>query len=136
MKIWHGYGSDHSANLVMIGEFKTQEDAERAYQLIEVLRESASSDLSEDVVHVWARNEQFSDATESKLRELKLNLISPDDIADFAFLCVSIEKSGATLRLHTDDVDIGGFVKLMVDQGAKVHVYSAHTYPENDGEKS
>ena len=28
MKLWYGYGSEHSNNLVMIGQFKSVEDAE------------------------------------------------------------------------------------------------------------
>ena len=27
MKLWMGYGSEHSANLVMLGKFKSAEDA-------------------------------------------------------------------------------------------------------------
>jgi hypothetical protein len=132
MKVWHGYGSEHSANIVMIGEFKSEQDAERVYHLIETLRESAGSDLSENVIDFGGRNEEFSSATEARLRELKLYGMSPSDIADFALVNTSIDKSGAVLRFRTDDVDIGGFVKLMVDHGAKVHVYSAHSYPDDE----
>ena len=37
MKIWHGYGSEHSMNLVMIGHFKNPDDAEKTQKLIEQL---------------------------------------------------------------------------------------------------
>lgn len=30
MKIWQGYGSEHSMNLVMIGHFKSPKDATHA----------------------------------------------------------------------------------------------------------
>ena len=39
MKIWHGYGSEHSMNLVMIGHFKSSEDAEKTQKLIDQLSE-------------------------------------------------------------------------------------------------
>ena len=39
MKIWQGYGSDHSMNLVMIGHFKNPKDAEETQKLIEQLSE-------------------------------------------------------------------------------------------------
>lgn len=132
MKIWHGYGSDHSASLVMIGEFKTVEDAERVYDLINTLSENAQSDLASGIINHWAKNERFSEETEGTLRELKLYNLSPSDIADFANLNPSIEKQNNVLRLRSDDIDIGAFVKLMVDQGAKVQVYSSHNYPESD----
>ena len=31
MKIWNGYGSEHSMNLVMIGRFKTVGEAEKVF---------------------------------------------------------------------------------------------------------
>lgn len=37
MKVWNGYGSEHSMNLVMVGQFKTIEDAEKTKELIESL---------------------------------------------------------------------------------------------------
>jgi len=39
MKIWRGYGSEHSSNLVMIGRFKTVGDAEAAKRIIDRLAE-------------------------------------------------------------------------------------------------
>ncbi|HEV8003884.1 MAG TPA: DUF6375 family protein [Planctomycetaceae bacterium] len=132
MKIWRGYGSDHSSNLVMIGEFKTEEDAQRVHELIKVLSENASADLSNGIFGAWSRNEQLSEETEKRLRDLQLYNLSPSDVSDFALWNPSIEKSGKTLRFRSDDVEIGGFVKLMVTEGAKVQVYSAHDYPEDD----
>ncbi len=134
MKVWYGYGSDHSANLVMIGEFKTEKDAERVYELINTISENASSDSAAGIVDNWAQNEQFSEETEKRLRELDLHYISPSDIADFAFLDTSIERKGKELRFRTDDVEIGGFIKLMVNSGAKVQVYSAHEHPDANDE--
>jgi hypothetical protein len=132
MKIWQAHGSDHSANLVMIGEFKTEQDAERVYELINSISENASSDSAAGVIDYWTQNEQFSEETEKRLRDLQLHYVSPSDIADFAFLDASIERRGKELRFRTDDVDIGGFVKLMVNNGAKVQIYSAHNHPETD----
>ena len=34
MKFWYGYGSEHSANIVMIGEFKTIEGADKVNEII------------------------------------------------------------------------------------------------------
>jgi Family of unknown function (DUF6375) len=131
MKAWLGFGSEHSSSIVMIGEFRTAEDAASAYELIEKLRENASSDRAAGVVDSWEKNDRYSPQTEKLLRELKLWGIAPDDIADFANLETTIERSGATLQFWTDDVDIGGFIKLMVDRGAKVQVYSKHSYPDD-----
>jgi Family of unknown function (DUF6375) len=130
MKIWRGYGSDHSANLVMIGEFKTEEDAHRVYELIDVVSRIAQSDSEKGVFEHWSKNEQLSEETANRLRELELFSLSPSDVSDFAFWNPSIEKVGKTLCFRSDDVEIGGFVKLMVAAGAKVRVYSAHEYSD------
>lgn len=37
MKVWYAYGSEHSANLVMIGHFKSVHDAEETKNLFEHL---------------------------------------------------------------------------------------------------
>jgi hypothetical protein len=130
MKIWHGYGSDHSANLVLIGEFKTEEDAIRAFELINEISESANSDFAERVFEYGSHNERLSENTERHLRALKLFSLTSTDVSDFAFWNPSVERLGKTLKFRSDDVEIGGFVKLLVAQGARVEVYSGHEYPD------
>ena len=44
MKIWNGYGSEHSMNLVLIGRFKRAQDAEKVEKDIEKLSVQASKD--------------------------------------------------------------------------------------------
>ena len=44
------------------------------------------------------------------------------------------KKSGKNLRFWSDESEIGGFVKLLVSEGARVQVYSAHAFPENEKE--
>ena len=130
MKIWNGYGSDHSASLVLIGEFKSEEDAAKVSALINQIEEAARDDEASDLISPWGRNELFSEATEQKLRNLNLWGLSSEDVADFIRNDISHDQVGATLRFRTEDTQIGGFVKLMVDKGAMVHVYSAHDYPD------
>lgn len=134
MKIWFGYGSDHSANLVMIGEFKTEQDAARVVALIEEISDRASSDLADGIIDYCAKNERLSENTEARIRNFELYNLSPADIADFALLGPSIVQKGKALHFHSDNEEIGGFVKLMVARGAKVQVYSAHEYPQIDDE--
>jgi hypothetical protein len=134
MKVWYGYGSDHSANLVMIGEFKTAEEASRVHQLIERLMENAGSDLAERIFDYGEESERFSESTTKSLRELGLNYLAPTDISDFAFWNPSISKDGKSIRFRSDEEGIGGFVKLLVKEGAKVEVYSEHEFPEDDSQ--
>ena len=134
MKIWHGCGSDHSANLVMIGSFKTAQDAERVSELIDKISQQAYSDEEEGINNHWGKSERLSEGTEKLLIELSQYSFSPSDFADFALLNPQLERSDKELRFRSDDVNIGGFIKLMVGQGAKVQVYSGHDYPDSDEE--
>lgn len=56
MKIWHGYGSEHSMNLVMIGHFKSTEDSKKTYRLIEQLTEGLS-----DKIDVGSQRDRFDE---------------------------------------------------------------------------
>ncbi len=38
---------------------------------------------------------------------------------------------GNQITIDTDEIDISAFIKIFVDAGAKVEVYSKHFYPEN-----
>ena len=44
MKVWNGYGSEHSMNLVIVGHFKEVRDAEKAKELIDLLTEQVNAE--------------------------------------------------------------------------------------------
>ena len=44
MKIWNGYGSEHSMNLVLIGKFKQEQDAVKVEKDIKTLSTQAEKD--------------------------------------------------------------------------------------------
>ena len=46
MKIWQGYGAEHSLNLVIVGEFKDVEKAENFEQLVSTISSFLCSDES------------------------------------------------------------------------------------------
>jgi hypothetical protein len=44
-------------------------------------------------------------------------------------------QKGAKVVINTDEIEVSAFLKLLIDNGAKVEVYSAHDYPdEKDGD--
>lgn len=128
MKIWHGFGSEHSARLVMIGHFQTPENAEEVLRQFEALRSVIVRDIDYDNMDEnpwrWYRN---SDLTEH-LRQIDLFYLSPEDIEHFARDC-SPERSGADIEIQTDEDDINGLLKFLLHNGAYVEVYSAHDFP-------
>jgi hypothetical protein len=46
MKVWRGYGTEHSMNLKLIGHFASADEANAAVEAIEVLTAAAWSTVS------------------------------------------------------------------------------------------
>ena len=126
MKIWHGYGSEHSMNLVMIGHFKSPKDAKKTQKLISHLTEEL-----EDKIEVGASHVRFSDEVLKLLREVNCNILGPAELEHFLYE-FDTQIEGNKIILKTDESEVSAFFKLMITYGAKVEIYSAHDYPHTD----
>jgi Family of unknown function (DUF6375) len=130
MKIWNGYGSEHSMNLVMIGSFKKAGDAEDAKDLIneiaELVRKEPTRSYDDDPAET-----RFSKEMSDFFLKANLMTIGAIELEQFNY-DVSVEQKGNQLILKTDEADISAFLKLLIDKGAKVEVFSAHEYPESE----
>lgn len=135
MKIWAGYGSEHSANLIMIGRFKEVKDAKEALQKIEKLKDQVQKENQSGTVVVGGETDRYSDEMLKLLRELNINSIGPSDLEQLAF-DVSIDRKEKELVLTTDEVDVAAFFKILVLEGAKVEIFSRHDYPEEKKSES
>ena len=123
MKIWNGYGSEHSMNLVMIGHFKSSKDAEQTHKVIEKLSDELSGKID-----IGTNRERFGDDVMKILREIECYILSPTDLEDFLY-DIRTRVEGDKIILTTDEIDVSAFFKLMIDKGAKVEMFSAHDYP-------
>ncbi len=133
MKIWTGYGSEHSMNLVLIGKFKQARDAENVESLLLKLRDQAVEDYTYTSSHLPPADQRFSDAMMSLLRANELNTLSPADLEQFAF-DHNLDREGERITIKTDEADVSAFIKVFVEEGARVEVYSAHDYPEEQAD--
>jgi len=124
MKIWNGYGSEHSMNLVMIGHFKSSEDAEKTQKLIQKL-----TDGLKDKIDIGTHQDRFSDEVHNLLNEEKCYILTPSELEHFLYEN-DIRVEGDKIILKTEEFDVSAFFKLMIEEGAKVEIYSAHDYPE------
>ena len=126
MKIWKSYGSEHSMNLVMIGSFKEEEDAEKVEEvlmpLFEKLRSLPDSDVHED---------RFSEDVKELLRSKSINYLSPQELTQFRY-DGRFERNGKKILYTTDEVDVSATLKIMLMEGAKVKVFSKDDYPVSD----
>jgi len=130
MKIWNGYGSEHSMNLVMIGSFQEITDADEAKALIDLFREQAQDEpgtFSLDGT-TDTGDKRFSEKMSQLMRDSKLYIFHPNELEQFAY-DMHIELQGNTITVTTDESDISAFLKLFIEKGARVEVYSAHQYP-------
>lgn len=129
MKIWTGYSSEHSMNLVLIGKFKQAKDAEDVADVIKKLGDQATKDDAYAIAHATPEDQRFSDGMMALIRQFQLYTLAPEELGQFNF-DHSIEQDGDTIKISTDEADVSAFIKLFVDSGARVEVYSAHHYPD------
>jgi hypothetical protein len=127
VKIWTGYGSEHSYRLVLIGRFSEERDAELVKEKFDQLRDIASEEVGD--LDWGDANPGFSDALYDKLSALKVTNLSRSEVEGFGYL-YGLEQTGATVRLDTDDAELQGLLKLLFDHGARVEIYSSHHWTE------
>lgn len=128
MKIWHGYGSEHSTNLVMIGYFADTATASAAKEAIDrfteyVLRESEAGEIE-----IGRGTERFPKGLLDLMRELNIYDVAPAELEQFNY-DVNVELQKEKVVVTTDESDVSAFLKVLIDRGARVEVYSAHFYP-------
>jgi hypothetical protein len=136
VKIWTGYGSEHSSNLKLIGHFRTEDAAKAAEQVFERLRDRVYADMNAETYDIdQDAPPDLSDEIADLLRELKLYSVGPADVENFAY-DHSVRREGADVVLTTDENNIGGFVKILVDADAKIEVFSLHSHTDAGERKS
>jgi hypothetical protein len=135
MKIWNGYGSEHSMNLVLIGRFQRAQDAEKVEKDIERLSDQASKDDSHSISFGQPEDQRFSDDMLSLLRSLNLNILGPADLGQLISEH-QFRREGDRITVTTDEAEVSAFVKLFIEAGAKVEIFSAHDYPSDSTDAS
>ncbi len=130
MKIWNGYGSEHSMNLVLIGKFKRAQDAEKVEKEIDKLSTQAAKDDSDSVPFARPENQKFSDDMLSLLWSLNVHSLAPSELGQLVS-DYHLEREDGQITVTTDEADVSAFVKLFIEAGAKVEVFSAHDYPSD-----
>lgn len=134
MKIWKGFGSEHSMNLVMIGKFKNAGDAEKAKRIIDLITKQVQADMESGAITIGARPERYTDGMMELCRELNVFDVNTVEVEQFAY-DISVKHIRDTISITTDESDVSAYLKILVAQGARVEVFSAHFYTEEDDER-
>ena len=128
MKIWYQHGSEHSANLVMIGHFENAAEATNAKEIIGALTNQVAEDQSKGTLTLGSPSDRYTKEMLDLLSHLNVT-IGPQEVEQFAY-DVSVKLDGNDLVLTTEEFDISAFLKVMYLKGARIEVYSAHDYPD------
>jgi Family of unknown function (DUF6375) len=129
MKIWLNYGSEHSANLVMIGKFASIQDARAANALMQKLIDQAREDEQNGLIEPRGETDRFSEAMGKLLSDANLYTLAPSELEQFNY-DFNLDVQGSSVVVKTDEIDVSALLKLLLSKGARVEVYSAHDYPE------
>ena len=132
MKVWVGYGSEHSANLVIIGKFKTESSASEAKSMLERLATIAREDQDNGLLVPGGRASKFS---EKMLEAITKTPTIPFTYQDPEHLLYEhdIAQNGSNVVITTEEMSIEAFLKVFIQHEAKVEVYSAHDYASKYG---
>ncbi|NLX95226.1 MAG: hypothetical protein GXY83_03525 [Rhodopirellula sp.] len=131
MKIWYQYGSEHSANLVMIGHFENAAEAMKAKEIIDALTNQVREEESSGTRTLGHPSERYDNAMLALLGKLNVASISPHELEQFLYE-VSVNVEGSKIILTTEEIEISAFLKVLFDQGARIEVYSAHNHPDSE----
>lgn len=128
MKVWYQHGSEHSANLVMIGHFVDATAALRAKEIIAALTTQVLEDEEKGTLVIGSPSDRFGEEMLHLLGSLNVNVLGPSELEQLAY-DVNVEVEGDKIVVTTEELDIAAFLKILVQQGARIEVYSAHDYP-------
>lgn len=134
MKVWMGYGSEHSMNLVLIGKFKSLADAERTEGLLEKLNKLVGELGEPPSPRSVPEDLRFVEPLESFLRQHQLYIFHPAEFEQFAY-DNHVDRHEDSITIRTQEADFSAFIKLFIEAGARVEVYSGHEYPENESQE-
>ena len=130
MKVWNSHSSEHSAKIVLVGEFKTVEDANALMKELtefeEMLRPHAQECYDaperypEEVKNALYEGKKFPHAQYVYSGELQQFVCDHD-----------LDQSENKVVIHSDEYEWGGVLKMLITAGAKISVFSSHDYPED-----
>ncbi|MBK5292705.1 MAG: hypothetical protein JJE04_13625 [Acidobacteriia bacterium] len=117
-------------NLVMIGRFTDAGAAASAKEIIDKLTEHVRDESQAGEIEIGGHHiDRFSERMLNLLRELEIYDVSPVELEQFGY-DFDVKVDGDKVVLTTDESDVSAFLKVLIDKGARVEVYSAHNYPD------
>ena len=123
MKIWNNYGSEHSANLVMIGSFKDVGSAEKAIEAIDKIADFVCSGD-----HDYENADRYPEGIMKILDEVKFHNVGPAELDQFRY-GAHPTLEGSKVVITTDESEISAFLKLLIDKEPALRCIAHMTIP-------
>ncbi len=127
MKVWIGYGSEHSNNLMMVGTFANVDRATEAFKDFDEIRKQAQLDYEDGILDFEKTHSRWSDAMRDLLMKHNVYSLGPDDLMDFV-LDTQVSQEGDKIIVRTDEIEVAGFLKLFYSRGARIEVGDAQSF--------
>lgn len=134
MKIWNGYGTEHSMNLALIGHFAGADEANAALEAIKAVTAAVEAEQKAGRLDYGEPPQLFSDELWAVLRELSIYNLGYPDVEQFLY-DTDVKADGSRVVVETDEVDVIAFIKVLLAKGAKVEMYSMHDHSTGVGER-
>jgi hypothetical protein len=135
MKIWFSYGSEHSMKLVMIGQFTDIGNAQSAMEVIKLLRKQVEDDSQSGLLKFGEQTDRYTKGMLELLSKMNIMSIGPSEIEQFGY-DVKTEIKTDQIVIKTDEADISAYFKVLLQNGARIEMFSTHDYPLDDDKKS
>ncbi|GAA1435936.1 hypothetical protein GCM10009641_33350 [Mycobacterium cookii] len=132
MKIWHGYGTEHSMNLKLIGHFADADEANAAIEVIKVLTAAAELEHEAGRLEYGEPLRMFGDELLAVLSEVKIHSLGYADVEQFLY-DADVKADGSDVVVQTDEIDVIAFVKVLLARGAIVEMFSMHDHSTGVG---
>jgi UDP-N-acetylmuramyl pentapeptide synthase len=75
--------------------------------------------------------QRFNERLLEILKKANIYIIGAHEFEQFAYE-FNVKVDGDKVVLKTDESDVSAFLKVLVHEGAKVEVYSAHNFPDSE----
>jgi hypothetical protein len=119
----------------MVGHFADESAAKATELVFERIKERIYKDMNTEGYDPGEDAPDLTDEMGQLLREINVWSLAPADVENFAY-DHSVTRDGADLILTTDENAIGGFVKLLVDNDARIEIFSMHSHTSAGERKS
>lgn len=114
----------------MIGHFEDAAEATKAKEIIDELTKQVTADQDKGEIVLGAPTERYGKEMLDLFGRLNIMSIGPRELEQFLY-DVNVKVDGSDLVLTTEELDISAFIKVLLQNGARIEVYSAHDYPDS-----